>query len=261
MNKEKIRELAAYLNDAELNRQEIFKITLDYPELTDELAYDIQHEIVNIKEESGDRVIGMKMGLTSEAKMKQMGISEPLYGHILDYMLVDNRGEVSLSELIHPKVEAEIAFIMGKDLQGSNITEDDVLDAIEYVLPAMELVDSRFENFNFTLKDVIADNCSSSRVILGDKYTKPDGLRMELLGTSLSINNEIVDMGTGAAVLGNPLTSVVMLVKLLDKRGLKLKANSLVLTGGITKAFMIKEGDIVSTRIEDLGEVSFKVVK
>ena len=261
MNNDKIRELAVYLNDSELNCQEIFKITLDYPDLTDELAYDIQHEIVNIKTQSGNKVIGMKMGLTSEAKMKQMGISEPLYGHLLDYMVVNNNSELSLSKLIHPKAESEIAFIMGKDLEGDDIDEDDVLDAIKYVLPAMEIVDSRYENFNFTLRDVIADNCSSSRVILGDKYTKPDGLRMDLLGTSLSINNEIIDMGTGAAVLGNPLTSVVMLVKMLSKRGLKLKADSLVLTGGITKAFIFKAGDIVSTEIEDLGEVSFIAVE
>lgn len=261
MSEYNLREIAVFLNNAELNRQEVLKITNDYPNLTHEDAYDIQHEIVDIKTSGGNEIIGLKMGLTSEAKMKQMGVNNPLYGHIFDYMLVNDKEELSLSELIHPKVESEIAFIMGKDLGGEDVDEKAVLDAIEYVVPVMEIIDSRYQNFEFTLTDVIADNCSSSRVIIGSKFTKPDDLEMDLLGATLSINNEIMDSGTGAAVLGHPLKSVVVLAKLLAKRNLKISAGSLVLTGAITKACLIKEGDIVSTKIEDLGEVSFKVVK
>lgn len=261
MREYNVTNLATYLNNAELTKQEIFKITNDYPELTNEQAYDIQHEIVRIKSQSGDRVIGLKMGLTSISKMKQMGINDPLYGHLFDYMMIDDQGEISISDLIHPKAEAEIAFIMGKDLAGEDLDEETILDAIKFVVPAIEIVDSRYENFNFTLKDVIADNCSSSRLILGSRFINPKGLELDLLGATLAINNEIIDSGTGAAVLGHPLKPVIVLAKLLSKRGLKINAGSLILTGGITKAHNFREGDMVCVRIENLGEVSFKTIK
>lgn len=256
-----IKGFAEFLNDAELNKKEVFRLTLENPELTMEQGYDIQQELIQIKLQDGYKVVGQKMGLTSDAKMKQMKIDNPIYGHLFDYMMVDDRGKLSMKELIHPKVESEIAFIMGKDLEGPNVEDKDVLDAIEYVLPVMEIVDSRYENFNFKLPDVVADNSSSSRVIMGSKFTKPQGLEMELLGVTLSINNEICDLGSGAAVLGHPIKPVVMLAKMLAERGQKIQAGSIILTGGITKALPIKVGDIVSTRIEELGEVSFTVVE
>jgi len=256
-----VKEAAEFLNDAELSHKDVFRLTLEHPELTIEEAYDIQHEIVALKIRNGSKLVGLKMGLTSAAKMKQMNVNEPLYGHLFDYMLVNDRDRLSMEELIHPKAEPEIAFIMGKDLAGPEIDENDVLEAIESVLPVMEIIDSRYENFNFTLKDTIADNCSSSRVIVGSKFTKPQGLEMDLLGVTISINNEVKALGTGAAVLGHPLKPVVILAKMLAKRGLKIKAGSLILTGGVTQAFPFKAGDIVSTKIEDLGEVSFKAVE
>lgn len=261
MAKADIKALAEFLNDAEVNPHEVTKITLDHPELTIEDAYDIQYHIVDMKKQGGSKVVGLKMGMTSEAKMKQMNVSDPIYGHLFDYMLIDNHGKLSVKELVHPRVEAEIAFVMDKDLSGPNVTEADVVNSIRYVFPVMEIVDSRYENFNFTLIDVVADNCSSSRVILGNKFTKPDGLDMDLLGVTLSINNEIVDIGAGASVLGHPLKPVVMLAKMLAQRGSGIKAGSLILTGGITKAIHLKVGDQVTTRIHTLGEVSFTVVE
>lgn len=140
------------------------------------------------------------------------------------------------------------------------MTIEEVMDATEYVLPVMEIVDSRFENFNFKLPDVVADNSSSSRYIVGSKLTRPGNIDLAVLGVTLSFNGEVVDQGTGAAVLGHPANSVIRLAKMLDRHGEKIHAGQIILTGGITKAIAVNPGDLVTTKIEELGEVSFKAV-
>lgn len=255
----KIDPIVEILIDAEVNRKEIFKISNDVPELNTENAYDVQHRLVEKKLEEGKSVVGMKMGLTSRAKMEQMGIKEPLYGHLFDYMRVENDGHVSMSELIHPKVESEIAFIFKDDLCGAGLSDAVIAEAIAYAIPVMEIVDSRYENFNFTLPDVIADNCSSSRFIVGNPVSSVAGLAYEKMHVTLSINNELADEGYGSAVLGHPFASVRELASMLNKRGLCIKKGDIVLTGGITKAIAIKAGDLVFTSIEGLGDVRFEV--
>lgn len=261
MDKALIRSLAEFLNKAELEKQEVFRLTIEHPDLTMEDGYEIQREIVRIKLQSGNKIVGMKMGLTSEAKMKQMKIDNPLYGHLFDYMVVRDKGTISMKELIHPRVESEIAVILKKDLVGPGVTKEQVMDAVEYVFPVMEIVDSRFENFNFKLPDVVADNSSSSRFIVGETMTKPDGLRLEELNVSLVINGEVRDTGTGAAVLGHPAVSVAMLANMLSQYNEVVKAGDIILTGGITQAVMLKAGDSVTTKIDVLGEVHFQVTE
>lgn len=252
---------AEFLHAAEIEKREVLRITSDYPDMTVQEAYRIQEELVAIKLEQGKRIIGPKMGLTSQAKMKQMGVEEPIYGYVFDYMIVPEGGAIQMSELIHPKVEAEIAFIMGKDVQGPGITGAQVLAATEYVLPALEIIDSRYENFKFTLPDVIADNASSSRVVLGNRLTKPGDMELDLVGVTLSINGEIKDLGAGAAVVGHPANSVAMLANMLARKGEKIKAGDIILTGGVTGAVMLAVGDTVSAKFDGLGEVGFKVVE
>jgi 2-oxo-3-hexenedioate decarboxylase len=252
------KSLAQKLVDAEVNKQEVIRLTAEYNELTVEDAYRIQDELVAIKAEQGHHVFATKMGFTSLAKMKQMNVNEPIYGYIFDYMAVD-RGELSLSELIHPKVEAEIAFILGKNIEGPGITGAQVLAATEYVVPALEIIDSRYQNFQFTLPDVIADNTSSSRVFIGSQLKKPDELDLDVIGVTLSINGELKDLGAGAAVLGHPANSVAMLANMLSRRGRKLKAGQLILTGGITGAHQLIAGDVVSAKYDGLGSIDFKV--
>ncbi len=256
-----INKIVDILIDAEENCKEITKITDDEPELNHSNAYDVQHHLVEKKLADGAKVIGMKMGLTSRAKMEQMGISDPLYGHLFDYMQVENHGQVSMGDLIHPKVESEIAFIFSKDLSGNNLSDSEIVDALQYAVPVMELVDSRFKNFNFTLPDVIADNCSSSRYVVGDKMTDVKKLPFDQLNVSLSINGEVVDKGKGSAVLGHPFASIRELAKMLSRRGLTIPKGYIILTGGITKAYIIKSGDQVKTSVEKLGDVSFNVVE
>ncbi|WML39407.1 fumarylacetoacetate hydrolase family protein [Neobacillus sp. OS1-2] len=254
------KDIANYLILAEVEKREVVKVTANLkPDLTVEEGYLVQQEIVNRKLEEGRRIVGPKMGLTSQAKMKQMGIEEPIYGYVFDYMLIENGGRVRLHEMIHPKVEAEIAFIIGEDIEGPGLTGAQVLAKTAYVLPALEVIDSRYENFNFTLPDVIADNASTSRVIFGTTLKKPEQFELDLVGATLSINGEIKDLGAGAAVLGHPAHSVAMLANMLARKGDKVRKGDVILTGGITSAIMLKNGDVVSGRFDGLGEVIFTV--
>ncbi|WP_240421280.1 2-keto-4-pentenoate hydratase [Paenibacillus periandrae] len=258
MDKVIIKDLARFLADAEVEKREVLKITNDHPELTVEKAYEIQEQLVQLKLEEGYQIVGPKMGFTSQAKMKQMNVNEPIYGYIFDYMVVNGQ-EISMQDFIHPKVEAEVAFILGKDIEGPGMTGAQVLAATEYVVPALEIIDSRYENFNFTLPDVIADNASSSKVVFGSRIKRPDELELDLLGVTLSINGQIKDLGAGAAVVGHPANSVAMLANMLARKGLKLKAGQIILTGGITGAVVLNVGDSVSAKFDGFGTVDFQV--
>jgi 2-oxo-3-hexenedioate decarboxylase len=255
------KRIAAFLHQAEMDRREVVRITEEHPHLTVEDAYRILDELVALKLELGHRIIGPKMGLTSQAKMRQMNVNEPIYGYIFDYMNVPAGGSIKMHELIHPKVEAEIAFLLGRDLEGPGVTGAQVLAATEYVLPALEIIDSRYENFRFTLPDVIADNASSSRVVFGTQLSKPHLHELDLVGVTLSLNGEIKDLGAGAAVVGHPANSVAMLANMLARKGKKLKAGDVILTGGITGAVMLSVGDTVTAKFDGLGEVGFQVVE
>ncbi|MDQ1003513.1 2-oxo-3-hexenedioate decarboxylase [Neobacillus niacini] len=252
------KQIADYLEAAELEKREVVKITKTIkPDLTVAEAYQAQELLVQKKLDQGHKIIGPKMGLTSKAKWDQMGVSEPIYGYIFDYMLVDNGGVVPFQ--IHPKVEAEIAFLIGEDIEGPGITGAQVLAKTEYVLPALEIIDSRYENFNFTHTDVIADNASTSRVVFGNTLRKPSDFDLELVGSTLSINGQIKELGAGAAVLGHPANAIAVLANMLARKGDKIKKGEIILSGALTSAVLLKVGDFVSGKFEGLGEVTFTV--
>lgn len=258
MNKAVMRDIARSLINAEVEKKEVLKITNEHPDMDVDTAYGVQEQLVQMKLEEGYRILGPKMGLTSQAKMKQMNVSDPIYGYIFDYMVVNGQ-EVFMSDFIHPKVEAEIALILGKDIEGPGVTGAQVLAATEYVVPALEIIDSRYQNFQFTLPDVIADNASSSKVVFGSTIMRPGNLELDLVGVTLSINGQIKDLGAGAAVVGHPANSVAMLANMLARKGLKLKAGQVILTGGITGAVLLNVGDSVSAKYDGLGSVDFMV--
>ncbi|OLN21787.1 4-oxalocrotonate decarboxylase [Domibacillus antri] len=254
------KEIAEYLVKAEIEKYETPRVTATLKnDLTVEEGYLVQEEIVKIKQAEGRKIIGPKMGLTSRAKMTQMNVDEPIYGYVFDYMLIEDGGTVHLRDLIHPKVEAEIAFVIGKDIEGPGITGAQVLAATEYVVPALEIIDSRYENFNFTLPDVVADNASTSRVVLGNSLKKPTALDLDLVGVTMSINGEIKELGAGAAVLGHPANSIAMLANMLSKKGEKIREGDVILSGGITGAVMLAEGDQVIGKFDGFQDVTFKV--
>ena len=256
LDKETVAGLAEHLENAELQAQDVKKITNDYPHMDWEDAYDIQWEIRRRKQERGNRIVGLKMGLTSYAKMKQMGVESPVYAFLADYFSVPDGGTVKTSELIHPKVEAEIAVITNKELTGPGCTVAHVLDAIGSVVPAVEVIDSRYENFNFDLKSVIADNASSSRFVTGGNVKRADDIDMKTLGVVMEKNGEIVELGAGAAVLGHPASSIAMLANLLAERNETIPAGTFIMTGGITAAVAVEAGDSICVRYQDLGTIN-----
>jgi 2-oxo-3-hexenedioate decarboxylase len=260
LSRANIAQLAEHLENAELQAFDVKKITDDYPEMDWEDAYDIQWEIRRRKQARGTKIVGLKMGLTSYAKMKQMGVEVPVYAFLADYFNVPDGGTVKTAELIHPKVEAEIAIITNKPLRGPGCSVADVLNATESILPAVEVIDSRYENFRFDLKSVVADNASSARFVTGGNVKRPDQVDMKTLGVVMEINGEVVATGAGAAVLGHPAASVAMLANMLAERGEEIPAGTFIMTGGITAAVGVKAGDSVCVRYQDLGSVSMTFV-
>lgn len=260
MDQQRVKELAEYLVTGEVEKKEVKKITAQLkPDLTVEEGYVIQEEIVRQKVEEGHKIVGPKMGLTSQAKMQQMGVENPIYGHVFDYMLIDNGGKLSLQDVIHPKVEAEIAFVIGEDIEGPGITGSQVLAHTEAVLPALEIIDSRYENFNFTLPDVVADNASTSRVVFGTQLTNPNEVDLDLVGATVSINGDVKDLGAGAAVLNHPANAIAMLANMLVVKGEKVKKGDIILSGALTGATLLEKDDVVIGKFDGLGNVSFTV--
>lgn len=256
LDQKTIESLAEHLENAELEAKDVIKITDDYPDLDWKDAYDIQWEIRRRKESRGHRIAGLKMGLTSWAKMKQMGVETPIYAFLADYFSLPDGSEVKTDELIHPKVEAEIAVVTNKVLRGPGCHIADVMSSIEYVIPAVEIIDSRYRDFKFDLKSVIADNASSSRFVTGGRVRKIEDLDLKTLGVVMEKNGKVVEVGAGAAVLGHPAASVAMLANMLAERGEEIPSGTFIMTGGITAAVAVEKGDAISVRYQDLGTVS-----
>ena len=260
LDQETIEKLAEHLENAELQAYEVTKITDDYPNMTFTDATDVQWEIRRRKMSRGHKIVGMKMGLTSWAKMKQMGVEMPCYGFLADYFSLPDGAQVPFDELIHPKVEAEIAFVTNKELSGKNLTVEEVLAATELVVPAVEIIDSRYKDFKFDLTSVQADNSSSTRFVVGSHAAKPEDFDWSTLGVVMQKNGEIIELGAGAAVLDHPAASVAMLATMLAERNEVIPAGTFIMTGGITAAVLVERGDSIVVRYQGLGTVTMKFV-
>jgi 2-oxo-3-hexenedioate decarboxylase len=255
---ETIAKLAEYLENAELTATAVSQISLDFPEIEADDGYAIQHEIRRRKQARGHKIIGVKAGLTSRAKMIQVGVDQPSYGFLADYFALPDGGEVVTSALIHPRVEPEIAFVLKRELEGPGCHIGAVLAATDFVLPAMEIIDSRYKNFKFDFPSVVADNSSSARFVLGGRTRNVEDVDLRTMGIVLEKNGAPFSFGAGAAVLGHPASAVAMVVNLLARRGEGLPAGALILTGGITEAVSVAPGDHVQLRTQSLGSVSIR---
>ncbi|MDM0021499.1 2-oxo-3-hexenedioate decarboxylase [Variovorax saccharolyticus] len=260
LDKSEITRLAELLEAAELQARDVTKITDDYPGMDWSDAYAIQDELRRLKESRGHRIVGLKAGLTSFAKMKQMGVTSPVFGFVADYMARLDGGEIVTSELIHPKVEAEICIVTKAPLKGPGCHVAAVMAATDFVIPAVEVIDSRYRDFKFDLKSVIADNTSASRFVIGGRMRELAALDLRTLGVVLEKNGEVVSMAAGAAVLGQPLAAVAMLANHLGERGQEIPAGTFIMTGGVTEAIAVEAGDSVAVRFQDLGTVSMRFV-
>ena len=260
LDRSTIAGLAEHLENCELQAHDTLKITDEHPHMDWDDAYAIQEEILRRKLARGARLAGLKAGLTSHAKMKQMGVASPVFGFLVDNFCVPEGGEVKTSELIHPKVEPEIAFVLKRALKGPGCHIGSVLAATDFVLPGIEVIDSRYRDFKFDLKSVVADNTSAARFVIGGQALPPDRVDLRTMGVVMEKNGQVVALGAGAAVLGHPAAAVAMLANHLGKRGEEIPAGTLILSGGVTEAVAVAAGDNVTLRLQGLGSVSLRFV-
>ena len=254
-----VAELADRVQHAQDHASEILKLTDDHPTMTVADGYVVQEELLRRWQSAGRKLVGYKGGLTSKAKMQQMGVNVPAFGLLMNDSCVPDGGPpIEIAALIHPKVEAEIAFVTSKELSGENCSIAEVLDATEFVAPAIEVIDSRYKDFKFDLPSVIADNTSAARYVIGGAPRRPAGLDLRLVGVVLERNGQVVGTAAGGAVLGHPAASVSALVAWLAGSGRALPAGSVVMTGGVTEAIAVAAGDNVCARVQHLGSVSMR---
>ncbi|VUZ27575.1 2-hydroxyhexa-2,4-dienoate hydratase [uncultured Comamonas sp.] len=255
---ETIARLAEHLETCQLQARDTPKITDDHPEMDWDDAYAIQDVILQRKLARGARVVGLKAGLTSHAKMKQMGVTDPVFGFLVDEYTLAEGATVNTAELIHPKVEPEIAFVLKHALKGPGCHIGAVLAATDFVLPGIEVIDSRYRDFKFDLKSVVADNTSAARFVVGGQAVRPEQVDLRTVGVVLEKNGQPVALGAGAAVLGHPAAAIAMLANHLGRRGQEIPAGSLILSGGVTEAVAVNAGDNVSLRVQGMGSVSLR---
>ncbi len=260
MDNSTLNELAEIVDNAAMNVSPITMLTAARPEFSLEDAYDVQRASMAKRLERGETMVGMKMGLTSRAKMEQMGVHNPIYGHLTSTMERSNGDAISRKEHCHPRVEPEIAFILKKDLEGP-VTSTEALKSVKWVVAALEVIDSRYKDFKFTLIDVVADNASSTRFVLGETRKKPEELDLGNLGMIMSLNGEVAETGSSAAILEHPARSLATLANMLAERGEKLHAGQIVLAGGATKAIHVNTGDNVHLEVQGLGTLDLFVAE
>lgn len=234
-------------------------LTVEHPGLDADAAYAVQEAGARLLVAAGERPIGFKLGLTSRAKQAQMGVAEPLYGELTDAMLLDVGEPLIAADHIQPRVEPEIAFLIGTDLAGERVGAAQVLAATAAVAPAIDVLDSRYAGYSFTLPDVIADNASAARLALGGVRHAVDGVDLRLVGCVLERNGRLEGTAAGAATLGHPAAAVAWLVRALARRGRGLAAGDVVLSGGLTEALPVAPGDVVVARLGRLGTVELPV--
>jgi 2-keto-4-pentenoate hydratase len=249
---------ATALASAEWSRQPIPPLTATYAGLTVEDAYEIQQINVRERVRGGRTIYGHKVGLTAKPMQQMLGVDEPDYGYLLDDMVVEDGATVPVARYLQPRVEVEVAFVLGAPLYGPGVTVEDVLKATAYVVPAIEIIDSRIVDWKITLADTIADNASSAGIVVGRQRTSVDGLDLPAVQATLSKNGEVVDTGTGEAVLGNPAIAVAWLANKLSAFGVELLAGHVILPGSCTRAVDVGAGDVIVGSFTPLGQVSVR---
>ncbi|GAA1850582.1 fumarylacetoacetate hydrolase family protein [Pseudonocardia ailaonensis] len=245
-----VYELAVRLSKAVADRTAITRLTDEFPELDLAAAYRVQREL---RSAAGD-LAGWKLGLTSRAKQAQVGVTNPIHGFLAAAGAVDLGEPLDTSALIQPRCEPEIVFTLGRDLEGAHVTAADVVAASSGVAVGIEVLDSRFVDYDFTTADVVADNTSASRYVVGTPVA-PVGIDLRLVGVVLEKNGVVAGTAAGAASLGHPAAAVAWLVRQLATEGEGLAAGQIVLSGGLTAAVPVAPGDVVTASIARLGTV------
>ncbi|MBD64992.1 MAG: 4-oxalocrotonate decarboxylase [Halobacteriovoraceae bacterium] len=252
MDQKQINDIAHTLHDARLSAQALPQFSASLKDFKREDAYSIQEKGIALRVNDGEKIIGLKMGLTSEGKRKQMNLDAPLYGMLTDTMQIEHEGRFSLQGSIHPKIEPEIVFYIDKDIKGK-VTRDQVLESCSAVGAALEILDSRYEGFKyFSMEDVISDNSSSSHYILGPKTSDFKNIDLKNLEMKMYVNDELAQAGTSDAISGDPVVSVIQLAELLNQRGQFIPAGCFVLAGAATAAVNLEKRMQIKLEVQEL---------
>lgn len=251
---------AEALRQARQSRQAIAPITQSHQVSGLNEAYAVAQINTEYKVSQGARMIGKKVGLTSKAVQQQLGVDQPDFGILFDDMEYLDGDAVPVSQLLKPKIEAEIAFILGKDLSGQAPSWGEFLAALAYAVPALEIVDSAIQDWKITLEDTVADNASCGLYLLGSQPVAIGSVNFAEIGMQLDVNGETRSVGSGAACLGHPLKAAWWLAKTMAERGISLKAGEVILSGALGPMVNVQAGDLVSARIGSLGTISCQLV-
>jgi 2-oxo-hept-3-ene-1,7-dioate hydratase len=264
-SKDQIEALARELNDSEKSRVQVEHFSKRFPGMTIEDGYAVSRAWVAMKIAEGRKPIGHKIGLTSRAMQQSSQIDEPDYGTLLDDMLFD-AGEIPTSRFIAPRVEVELAFVLKKKLEGARVTLEDVLDATEYVTPAIEIIDARIEQFDRHTKaprrvqDTISDNAANAGIVIAGRKMKPRDIDLPWCGAILRQNGVVEETGLAAGVQGHPAVGVAWLAMKLAPWGECLQAGEIVLAGSFTRPIGAKKGDVFDADYGPLGRFEFRFV-
>ncbi|MCY1207830.1 2-oxo-hept-4-ene-1,7-dioate hydratase [compost metagenome] len=261
-----IQQAAARLDAAERSREQVRQFSLDHPEITIDDAYAIQRAWVARKIRDGRKLVGHKIGLTSRAMQVSSNITEPDYGALLDNMLFDEGSDIPFDRFIVPRVEVELAFILGKPLRGPNCTIFDVLDATEWVIPALEIIDARIQQVDPDTKvtrkvfDTISDNAANAGVVMGGRAVRPTEIDLRRVPAILYRNGVIEESGVSAAVLNHPAKGVAWLANKLAPYDVTLEAGQIILGGSFTRPVAAAPGDTFHVDYDQLGSIACRFV-
>ena len=257
---EQVKEIAHALHRAEHDRTPIAPLTDTYPDMGIADAYAVQLEGVRERLEAhGGRIIGWKVGLTSKAMQQMLGVDQPDFGHLLEGMRIDEGTDIVCSELIWPRAEPEVAFQLKADLRGPGVTAEQVLAATEYLIPALEIIDSRVKDWKIKLCDTIADNASCGRFVLGKGRTPPAGVDTKLIGMNYYVDGQLVATATSAAVVGDPAAAVAWLANTLAPYGHYLQAGQVIMPGSLVAAVDAKPGGHIRADFDHIGSVELRL--
>jgi 2-oxo-hept-3-ene-1,7-dioate hydratase len=253
------QKAADTLMNAEKTRVQATQLSVTFPGITFEDAYAISTECAKRRMAAGAKLIGHKVGLTSKAMQQSSQIDEPDYGYLFDDMMVADGAKVPHENYCIPRVEIELAFLLGQPLRGPGIRLPDVLRATEYVIPALEIVDARVQNPR-KIFDTIADNGAAASIVTGGRPVRPMDVDLRWVGGIMYVNGEIEETGLAAGVLGHPALGVAWLANKLGEHGVALEAGHLVLAGSFTRVVFARRGDTIHGDFGPLGSVAVQFI-
>ena len=250
-----VESVATELLACEAERRDRTKFTDEWPELDVATGYQIQDLTLQRRLDRGEKLIGIKLGLTSRAKQQRMGVDTPFVAWLTDAMVLPAGDPVPQDQLIHPRIEPELVFVMGERLEGPGVTAAQAMAAVDHVLGGAEVIDSRYRDFKFAAGDVIADNASSGAFVTGPVALPPSELDLSLEAVLVEVDGQVVDSATGAAVQGHPGEALALAANDLATRGHAIEPGWIVLTGGMTDAYFATPGSSISCHFTNLGSV------